>query len=249
MAGVGFSYILNIFLIVHAMKTGRPYYWIFIIMTPVIGPIAYIVAELLPELSNDYRARKAFRGIRKTLDPEADLRRHQKQDKLSDSVDAKRHLAAELVAAGRYEEAIEHYEKALTGLYERDPDLMLGLSHALFGNGEFEKTRKTMDNLIVHNPDFTSPDGQLLYARAVEACGDTEAAIEEYEAAALSYSGPEAKIRFAAILESSGQETRALEIYDDVLNAAELAPRHFRSAQKQWISAAKEGLRRLKSES
>ncbi len=247
MAGVGLSYLLNILLIVHAMKTGRPFYWIFIIMTPVIGPLAYFLVELLPELSSDYRAKRAFRSIRKTLDPDADLRRHQKQDKLSDSVDAKRHLAAELASAGRYDEAIEHYEKALSGLYEHDPDLMLGLADALFGKGEFEQTRKTMDDLIVNNPDFKSTDGHLLYAKAVAACGDTDAAIQEYETLSISYPGPEAKVRFAVLLEDVGQKERALSIYEDVLNAADLAPRHFRVAQKKWLGEAKEGLRRLNS--
>ena len=247
MAGVGLSYVLNILLIVHAMKTGRPFYWIFIIMTPVIGPIAYILVELLPELSNDYRAKRAFRSIRRTLDPDADLRRHQKQDKLSDSVDAKRHLAAELASAGRYDEAIEHYEKALSGLYEHDPDLMLGLAGALFDKGEFERTRKTMDDLIANNPDFKSTDGHLLYAKAVAACGDTDAAIQEYETLSISYPGPEAKVRFAVLLEDVGQKDRALSIYEDVLNAADLAPRHFRVAQKKWLGEAKEGLRRLNS--
>jgi len=247
MAGVGLSYLLNILLIVHAMKTGRPFYWIFIIMTPVIGPLAYFLVELLPELSSDYRAKRAFRSIRKTLDPDADLRRHQKQDKLSDSVDAKRHLAAELASAGRYDEAIEHYEKALSGLYEHDPDLMLGLADALFGKGEFEQTRKTMDDLIVNNPDFKSTDGHLLYAKAVAACGDKDAAIQEYETLSISYPGPEAKVRFAVLLEDVGQKERALSIYEDVLNAADLAPRHFRVAQKKWLGEAKEGLRRLNS--
>jgi len=247
MAGVGLSYVLNILLIVHAMKTGRPFYWIFIIMTPVIGPLAYFLVELLPELSSDYRAKRTFRSIRKTLDPDADLRRHQKQDKLSDSVDAKRHLAAELASAGRYDEAIEHYEKALSGLYEHDPDLMLGLADALFGKGEFEQTRKTMDDLIVNNPDFKSTDGHLLYAKAVAACGDKDAAIQEYETLSISYPGPEAKVRFAVLLEDVGQKDRALSIYEDVLNAADLAPRHFRVAQKKWLGEAKEGLRRLNS--
>lgn len=245
MVGLGLSYFLNIFLIVHALRTGRPFYWIFIIMTPVIGPISYIVVELLPEFSNDYRARKALRGIRRTINPDADLRRHEKENRLSGSVDAKRHLAAELVASKRYAEAVEHYNDALTGLYTHDPDLMLGLSQALFGLGDFEKTRKTLDDLIEHNPDFKSSDGHLLYARAIEGCGDIDAALEEFEVVSRSYSGPEAKVHFARCLENSGNNDRAITVYEDILNAADLAPRHFRTAQKQWINAAKDGLRRL----
>ena len=55
----------------------------------------------------------------------------------------------------------------------------------------------------------------------------------------------EAGVRFAALLEQHGQEERALSIYDDVLNAADMAPKHFRTAQKAWLGTAKEGLQRL----
>lgn len=35
---------------VHAVRTGRPLYWVFIILAfPVLGAAAYVVAELLPE--------------------------------------------------------------------------------------------------------------------------------------------------------------------------------------------------------
>lgn len=246
MAGVGLTFIINILLIVHALRTGRPYYWIFIIMWPVIGPITYFLVELLPDLSNDYRARRAVRGIRRSIDPNADLRRHQRQDQLSGSVDAKRHLAAELGSSGRYDEAIDVYREALTGLYENDPDLMLGLAQAFFGNGNFDSAHETLEKLIEFNPDFKSPEGHLLYARSAEACGDTAAAIEEYEIVSLSYPGPEARIHFAALLEREGQFERALAIYNDIINASELGPRHFRKIQREWINAAKDGQKRLR---
>ena len=45
----GVILLLQISVIIHAMKTGRPYYWIFVIMAfPVIGCLIYFVVELLP---------------------------------------------------------------------------------------------------------------------------------------------------------------------------------------------------------
>ena len=55
-----------------------------------------------------------------------------------------------------------------------------------------------------------------------------------------------AGVRFAALLEQCGENERALSIYDDVLNGADLAPKHFRTAQKAWLGAAKDGLQRLR---
>lgn len=243
---LGISVILQIALVVHVFRTGRAVYWVYIIVfVPVVGSAAYLIVEVLPELFGHRRTRSALREIRKTLDPDADIRRHEKLHKLSGSVDAARHLAGELVAAGRYEDAIRHYEEALKGLYEHDPDLLLGLAQAQFGNGEFAKAQATLDALIEHNPDFRSQEGHLIYARSAEESGDLEKAEEEYKGVAAYYSGAEAKIRYARLLEKVDKPNEALSVYQDVVAAAELAPRHFRKAQKAWISEARDGIKRL----
>jgi hypothetical protein len=239
------SLVVQIALIVHVLRTGRPYYWIFIIMIPGIGALAYIIAELLPDFVGSVQGQRAVRGVRKTLDPTADLRQREREHRLSGSVDATRHLANELIENGQFEEAISHYEKALTGLYERDPDLLLGLATAQFANEEFEKARDTLDLLIQHNPDFKSADGHLLYARATEACGDEENALEEYEAVAAYYAGAEARLRYGLFLEKLGRNEEALEQFEEILSAADLAPRHYRKAQHEWIAEARGGIKRL----
>lgn len=246
MAFAGLIYLVQLGLIVHVLRTGRNMYWVFIlIIAPGIGGLAYVIVELLPDLMHHHRARRAFRGIKKTLNPAADLKQRQRQLQLSGSVDAARHLAGELVESGRYSEAIEHYENALTGLYEHDPDLMLGLATAQFGNEQFEEARKTLDLLIEKNPDFKSPEGHLLYARASEACGDDDKALEEYKAVAAYYAGAEARLRYGQILERLGKADAALAEYEEILTNAELAPRHFRKAQREWINEAKNGIKRI----
>jgi len=238
--------LVQIGLIIHVVRTGRPMYWVFIILiAPGIGSIAYAIIELLPELSGNVRTRNAMRGVRKTLDPGGDLRRREKELRLSGSVDAARHLADELMDSGRYQEAIAHYENTLTGLYENDPDLLLGLATAQFGNEQFDDARQTLERLIEENPDFRSSEGHLLYARSMEACGDTEKAREEYAAVTAYYAGAEARARYGHFLESQGDKEAALAEYEEIIVAADLAPRHYRKAQKSWINEAKAGIRRL----
>jgi hypothetical protein len=243
------SIIVQIGLILHVVRTGRPMYWIFIIlMAPGIGSLAYAIVELLPDLSSSGQGRRAMRGIRKTLDPGGDLRQRQREHKLSGSVDAARHLAGELMENGQHDEAIEHYEKSLTGLYEYDPDLLLGLATARFQNEDFEKARAVLDLLIEHNPDFKSQDGHLLYARSVAACGDEDKALDEYKAVTAYYAGAEARLQYGLFLEEQGDKAAALAEYQEILSTAELAPRHFRKVQNNWISQAKNGVGRLSDE-
>ena len=240
------SVIVQIGLIIHVVKTGRPTYWIFILLiAPGIGSLAYAIVELLPGLSGNYRARSAVRGVRKTLDPGGDLRRLEKEHKFSGSVDATRHLAGELMEAGRYQEAIVHYEEALTGLYEQDPDLLLGLATAQFAHDQFEDARQTLDRLMENNPDFRSPDGHLIYARSVEACGDIDKAREEYAAVAAYFAGAEARLRYGCFLETQGDVEAALAEFEEIITSADVAPRHYQQAQKKWINEAKAGIRRL----
>ena len=242
----GFIYFFQILMIIHVVRTGRNMYWVMILlMAPGIGGLAYLIVELIPDLMNDYRARRAFRGVTKTLNPGGDLRQRQREHQLSGSVDAARHLASELIERGSYDEAIQHYEKALTGLYEFDPDLMFGLATAQFGNDQYEEARKTLDLLIETNPDFKSPEGHLLYAKAVEACGDDEKALAEYKVVAGSYAGAEAQLRYGLILERLGHHDAARVEFDEIITAAELAPRHYRTAQREWINEAKNGIKRL----
>lgn len=242
----GLIYLIQIGLIVHVMRSGRSMYWVIILLiAPGIGGLAYLIVELLPDLMSNRRARSAIHGVRKTLNPGADLRHRQREHQLSGSVDAARHLANELIESGHFDEAIEHYESALTGLYEHDPDLMLGLARAQFGNKQYEGARKSLELLMQKNPDFRSPDGHLLYARAVEACGDDEKALDEYQAVAGYYAGAEAPLRYGLILERLGNEEAALAEFEEIIAAADLAPRHYRKAQREWINAAKDGIKRL----
>ena len=132
------TYLVQIGLIVHVLRTGRNTYWIFVLLiAPGIGGIAYFIVELLPDLMNNRRARSAVRGVSRTLNPGADLRQRQKEHQLSGSVDSTRHLAGELVDNGRYAEAIELFRTALAGVYETDPDLLLGLASAQFADQQY----------------------------------------------------------------------------------------------------------------
>lgn len=239
--------IVQIALVIHVLRTGRAPYWVFIILiAPGIGSLAYFIIEILPGLSSTRGARSAARNVRRAIDPGAGIRQLEREHKLSGSVDSTRRLADELIASGRYGEAIQLYEEALTGLYEHDPDLLLGLAMAQFGNEQYEATRDTLDRLIEHNPDFRSADGHLVYARAVEACGDQKKALQEYAAVAAYYAGAEAQLRYGLLLEKSGETAKALEQFEDIITAAELAPRHYRRAQREWIREAQDGIQRLK---
>jgi hypothetical protein len=92
--------------------------------------------------------------------------------------------------------------------------------------------------LRAQNPGFRSADGHLVYARAFEDSGATERALEEYAALAKYYPGAEARVRQALLHKKLGQTARATELFAAVLQDARLAPKHFRTSQREWIEIA-----------
>jgi hypothetical protein len=233
------SIIIQVLLVVHCIKTGRQFLWIWVIvLLPIAGPIAYIAVEMLPELFGSRAAKRTARGMKKVLDPHADLRRYESEARMGGNVASTQRYAEELVRQGRHDEAIEQYRKALTGLYEHDPNLMLGIAKAQFGKGDAPAARQTLDDLIRVNPDFRSPEGHLLYARALETEGNADKALEEYKVLAQSYPGAEAAARYAQLLKAQGQPEESQRVARELLDSARIAPAHYRRAQKEWLDVA-----------
>ena len=233
------SIIVQVALIIHVVKTGRNQIWIWVLaLLSLPGAIAYIAVEILPELFRSRTAQRTARGLRKAMDPGRDLRRYESEARVAGNVASRQRYAQELVRHQRYDEAIGQYREALTGLYEHDPNLMLGLAQAQFGKGDAAAARATLDELIQRNPDFRSPAGHLLYARALEAEGNVPKALEEYAVLAPSYPGAEASVRYAQLLQAQGRRAEAQKVARELLEQARIAPGHYRRAQRPWLDAA-----------
>src|SRR5262250_1541101 len=130
--------------IIHVIKTGRNQLWIWVLIIPglaLAGILAYIVVEILPELVRSRTAQRTARGFRRAIDPGADLRRYESEARVAGNVASRQRYAQELVRHGRFDDAISQYREALAGLYQHDPNLMLGLAQAQFGKGDAAATR------------------------------------------------------------------------------------------------------------
>jgi hypothetical protein len=227
--------------IIHVIKTGRNQLWIWVLIVPGLafaGILAYVVVEILPELFRSRTAQRTARGFRKAIDPGANLRRYEHEARVAGNVASRQRYAEELARHGRYDDAIAQYREALSGLYEHDPNLMLGLAQAQFGKGEASAARATLDELIRLNPEFRSPQGHLLYARSLEAEGNVPKALEEYRVLAPSYPGAEASVRYAQLLQAQGRRAEAQQVARELLEQARIAPGHYRRAQRPWLEAA-----------
>jgi len=239
-------WVMQLALIIHVLKTGRSYYWImFLVFVPLLGGLAYLVIELLPQFTGSIAGQRAVRTVKKTLNPGADLRQHEAAWNQSPNVDNGRRYAEALMDSGDIDKAEDIIGQALKGLFATEPTLLLQKARLQFARNRTDETVKTLELLQQHNPDFHSAEAHLLYARALEAQGKIDDAVREYAAVAGYFPGVEARYRLALCLATAGNTKASRTELESILNDAKLAPPHFRKSQKPWLDAVRSELTRV----
>ena len=232
--------VVQILCAVHAGRTGRPFFWIYIILfVPMLGMLAYVAVEILPELVRGRTARRAASGMGRVLDPGRQLREAERRLAMTPTTENKAAVAEAYLASGRAAEAAALFQETLVGVHATDPSLMLGLARAYFAERRFAEVVELLDALKAANPEYHSPEGHLIYARSLEEQGKTEAALHEYAALERYYPGQEARCRYALLLEKTGAHREAERLFRDICQAIEMGPRHQRRDQREWYDIAR----------
>lgn len=236
----GLLLVAQVLCAVHAGRTGRPNYWIMLILfMPMVGMIAYFLIEILPDLTRSRTARSAASGMVRAFDPERGYRDALRRVQIAGTIENRATLAEQSLRCGRAEEAAALYRELLTGLHATDPDLMLGLARAEFERQDFAAAQALLERLRTANPAYRSAEGHLLYARCLEMQGKRDEALYEYEALSAYYPGQEAKSRYALLLAEMGSGDAARRLFQEICQAVELMPRHARRLQKEWYDLAR----------
>ena len=233
---------------IHAVRTGQERYWLYIIIgLPGLGCVIYFLAIVVPDLFASRDGQRLVRHAHDKIDPQRHLRIL--RDDLSVAETSQNHvrLADELVRLGQFEEAVEHYEKALTSIFLHDPDIMLKLATALFYCNEPERCLQTLDAIMQFNPDFQSQDGHLLYAKALVVKGNLIKAEDEYQVLVGYYTGPEARFNYYQLLRKQGRIVEARQQLEIIANTARRSKPHYRRLHKQWLSKANQEMKTLKN--
>lgn len=207
-------------------------------MAPLIGSLAYLIVEVLPEMLGGRTARKISRKVTHTIDPNRTLRKSADALQVADTIDNKINFARALREKGHLSEALQAYDQALTGIYKTDPNLLLGKAEIEYETKNYIGAKNTLDLLIKSNPDFKSPEGHLLYAKALEGASENSAAEHEYRALADYYAGPEPKCRLALLLKKKGSLQEADTLFEEILQSAKRHGRHYRSLHQDWLQIA-----------
>lgn len=232
-------WLVQLGLIVHVLKTGRPYWWIWVLfIAPAIGGVAYVLVELLPEL------RSPTAGTSFTWKPRA-WRIHELRTAIeeTDTVQLRLTLAAELLAAHRPEEAHSVAEDCLHGMFRDDPHTLAAVARYRLEAGRFADTLAALDLIKIKADRMLALTVTLLRGRALVLAGrhaEAQSALREIVATHL---GEEPRYFLAVSLHHSGDRAAARAIWDDIRQRFRRAGRAWRRTEKRWFKLSGERLR------
>ena len=231
---------VNLFFIVHAIKTGRPYYWVWIIFVmPVIGALAYFIIEMRPNLPRmdlaDLRWR--FAG------PDSRLAVLNELVDGSPTVKNRMRLAREYESQARWPQAANTYRECLTGVFDNDPRLLICLASALLEEGEFESANEIACR-IPEQRDFKLNDNRLLVLyRSQSAVGSSGLAIAGLEELAARKSGLAPRFYLAQAKETAGRSNEAQADLQKIITTFRNGNALMRKHEQQWYRNAKRMLK------
>ena len=233
------SFILQLAVAVHVIRTGRETFWIWLVLfVPVLGALIYILTQVLPDLGTSRRTHRARAGVGRILHPGAEVNRAREALEHADTVANRVALGDALMAAGQANRASAMYASALAPPNEHEPDIMRKAAAAAFEQKEFATVKTLLNDLRAANPDYRSDDAHLLYARALEALEDLPAAREEYAALVAYFSGEEAAVRYARLMVRIGAPDEARTMLNERLQDSKRAPAFYRKRNHDWLLEA-----------
>ena len=237
--------IIAVFFAAHALKTGRSTYWIMILLAfPLIGSAAYLFMEYLPDIRMTRGGRKVLRAVTSAVNPHGDIRHAEQEFERSPTAANRAALALALSEAGRYLEAIEHYEQCASGSYAKDTHFVRCLANANMMAERWAPARAGFDRLFALIGEERKPDDDLGYAYVLSQLGDASTD-DAFGRAMRSAVGPVASCRYAQFLETQGRTREARELFEAVVKQGKLAPRHTVDMHKAWYKLAGEAAVRL----
>ncbi len=230
-------WLLQLALIVHVFKTGRPFWWLWILLiAPVIGGIAYILIELVPNLS----AGGGFTLWKPRAWRIRDLRAELEE---SDTVKLRLRLAAELLAGGETAEACTVAEASLHGAFRDDPHTLANVARYRLEAGKFAEALDALGQVKVEADRMLGQEVAFLRGWALVQAGrhaEAQPILRQIESVLL---GEQPRYFLAVSLAQSGDRPAARAIWADIRKRFRRAGRGWRRAEQRWFKLAGERLK------
>jgi hypothetical protein len=209
--GIGLHLLIAIFFAIHAVRSGRAWYWLAILfMLPLLGSIAYFVVVFLPGARRQRGVGKAGPASQEALNPGREMRAAQQAYDLAPTAHNQVRLATALFDAGMIAQALGHYDACLRGPSGGDAEVGMGAARAKLANGQPQEAVGLLVSLRARQLAFRPEQVGLLLASAYAAAGRHEEAGREYEERARHFGSVETRAELALWAMARGEREVAL---------------------------------------
>jgi hypothetical protein len=228
--GLGLHVLIALIFAVHAVRTGRPIYWLFILFSfPLLGSLVYFLIEYLPGTRLQRNVGLATRSAVRSLDPGRELRQARRAFDLSATVQNRMRLANALLAAGDAPGAVQHFDACLQGPFASDPEIRLSAARARLQNRQPLPALELLIGLRQGSPEFRPEQVSLQMAQALADAGRHEEARKEFEAALARFDSVEVRANYAIWAARSGDLATARRMREELAKTEQYWDRHTRS--------------------
>jgi hypothetical protein len=234
--------VFQIIMAVHVLRTGRSWYWIWIIFFfPFLGAAVYFFVEFLPGFQTI-----SLDSVLNSLIPGIELKNLQHVLAETDTVQNRKALGDYYLAHGEAGMALELFRECVKGVFKDDGEMNVRLCSALVELGQYQEAAGILEGLRTRKVAYETSRRDVLYGRALEGLGKKEEAIRAFEDI-LSRFGSEVEgcYRLAKLYAQEGQKDKARALYEDILKKAKRFAPHYRHVMRVWIKSAKVDLKEL----
>jgi len=227
--------------VIHCMRRGTQNKWIWlIIFLPVAGALIYFFSEIL----SGSKINQVTSGVGSVFNPGGSIKKQEEQLRFSDTFHNRIALADAYLANGYTQNAIDLYEYSLTGVFTENEYVIKQLIVAYANVGRYADILSLAKRLY-NTPQFSRSREHMIYAIALENTGNSEQAEKEFKSMNSRFAYFEARYQYALFLLRAQRQSEAKDLLESmVYEGGHLSARERRASQ-QWISKAKDELRKL----
>lgn len=235
--------LLQLLLVVHVIRSGRPLWWIWILlMAPWIGGGAYLLLELLPELQLRQRG-----SLLDQIKPRSwVIRELQQLVDERDLVETRSHLARELALASRFQEAEAALEPTLQGVSRDDAEILLQAAELKLELNKPQEAEALLNAARPRADRFQIDRVNLLQARADLCLSRPDQALERLRSIEAGWIGDAVRFYLAEALDASGNPAEARTLWQAIRTKYRQGNRLWRRTESRWYRLATARLRNPK---
>ena len=229
---------LQLLAIVHCAKTGRPRFWIWIIIIGgLLGTLAYFLVEGMPDWREIKRQFKGPARRRRIAALRAMVRDNPSAGNYEE-------LGELLVVQKRWAEAREAFDRAITARADSlDPFYWRGV--AAFEMKDDAAAINDFQYVVKIDPKYDYSRAQCLLARSLARAGRTSEAMAAFDRLVETSSASESQVSAAEFYAANGRAAEARELIEAVLARQPTMPSYQKRRDRPWLRMARKLRRKI----